>query len=88
MLAGLANIGLAVAAAYGLGGYLGLLFTPLMCVTSRSSMLNLLFATGLLSTAAPCVVHCRPNHNLSVRDSACQLQSTCERQCLPIIIYL
>jgi len=31
--AGLANIGLAVAAAYGLGAYLGLLFTPLMCAT-------------------------------------------------------
>ena len=31
LLAGLVNIGLAVAAAYGFGAYLGLLFTPLMC---------------------------------------------------------
>eukprot|EP00892_Ulva_mutabilis_P011129 jgi/Ulvmu1/8389/UM042_0096.1 len=31
-MGGLANIGLAVAAAYGLGGYLGLLFTPLMSI--------------------------------------------------------
>lgn len=50
LLAGLVNIGLAVAAAYGFGAYLGLLFTPLMCAPPHRCTHAVLFVKSKLTS--------------------------------------